>query len=81
MTFRYHDGDDGIRAQDDGDRSQFRDPGGKSALGRSSRRNPRCLPCPTCGKPDKLTPADKRNGYQCDECADRDEGRGYGMDG
>ena len=43
------------------------DPGGKSALRASSRSNPRNLPCPTC----------KRNGYQCDSCADSLEMGGY----
>ena len=52
----------------------FADPGGRSALRRASKRNPRNLPCPTCGEPNRLTPADVRRGYQCDACADRDEG-------
>ena len=30
--------------------------------------------CVACGEPDRLTPADRRAGYQCDECADRAEG-------
>lgn len=55
----------------------FADPGGNSALRRSSKSNPRNLPCPTCGEPNRLTPADRRAGYQCDECADRAEGGGY----
>lgn len=59
---------------EDADRTQFADPGGRSALRASSRRNPRNLPCPTCGTPNVLTPADVRRGYQCDRCADRDEG-------
>lgn len=58
---------------DDEDRSMFADPGGKSALRAASKSNPRNLPCPTCGKPNKLTPADRALGYQCDECADRAE--------
>lgn len=67
----YYDDDDG--------REEFEDPGGRSALRRSSKTNPRNLPCPTCGKPNRLTPKDKRLGYQCDACADRDEGiMGYG---
>ena len=45
-----------------------------SALRASTRRNPRTLPCPTCKRPNLMTPADLRNGYQCDQCADRDEG-------
>lgn len=60
----------------DDDRSMFADPGGRSALRAATRRNPRNLPCPTCRKPNRLTPADRAQGYQCDECADRDEGRG-----
>ena len=48
-----------------------------SALRKSTRSNPRNLPCPTCGEPDKLTAKDKANGYQCDDCADRAEGGGY----
>lgn len=55
----------------------FADPSGRSALRRATRRNPRNLPCPTCGEPNRLTPADRRAGYQCDDCADRDEGGGW----
>jgi hypothetical protein len=51
----------------------FADPGGTSALRASTPENPRNLPCPTCGEPDRLTPKDVRLGYQCDECADRAE--------
>lgn len=56
---------------DDDDRMDFADPGGRSALRASSRDNPRNLPCPTCGKPNRLTPKDRALHYQCDECADR----------
>lgn len=52
---------------------QFMDPGGRSALRASSRRNPRNLPCPSCGEKNRLTPADRAAGYQCDACADRTE--------
>ena len=52
----------------------FADPGGNSALRAASKDNPRNLPCPSCGEPDRLTPADRQHGYQCDSCADRDEG-------
>jgi len=55
----------------------FADPYGRSSLRAASRRNPRNLPCPTCGAPDVLTPADRRAGYQCNACSDRDEGFGY----
>lgn len=52
----------------------FAEPGERSALRAASNSNPRNLPCPTCGAPDRLTPADQQLGYQCNECADRDEG-------
>lgn len=56
----------------------FQDPGGNSALRRETVSNPRNLPCPTCKEPNRLTPADRAQGYQCDVCADRDEGRNFG---
>ena len=56
-------------------RREFADPGGRSALRAASADNPRDLPCPTCGEPDRLTLLDVQMGYQCDECADLDEGR------
>lgn len=49
---------------------RFADPGGDSALYPETHDNPRNLPCPTCGTPDVLTPADRARGYQCDACAD-----------
>lgn len=52
---------------------RFADPGGKSALHASSKHNPRNLPCPNCGQPNRLTPADRAKGYQCDSCADQAE--------
>lgn len=30
-------------------------------------------PCPTCGKPNRLTRHERNQGYQCDECADKAE--------
>lgn len=51
----------------------FADPTGRSALRAASKTNPRNLPCPTCGEPNRLTPKDQRLGYQCDDCADRAE--------
>ena len=54
----------------------FSDPGGQSALRRETRDNPRNLPCPNCGEPNRLTHIDRARGYQCDECADRAEGYG-----
>jgi hypothetical protein len=55
----------------DDDRIEFADPGGGSALRAASRNNPRNLPCPTCGAPNRLTPRDVALHYQCDTCADR----------
>lgn len=49
----------------------------KSALRAAGPHNPRNLPCPTCNEPNRLTPADRARGYQCDACADRAEGGGY----
>ena len=58
-------------------RSQrFADPGGVSALRAATPTNPRNLPCPTCGEPDRLTPLDRQLGYQCDCCA-REAERGW----
>ena len=51
-------------------RAGFADPGGRSAL----RAGYRMFPCPTCGREDMLTSADKRRGYQCDICADGEKG-------
>lgn len=59
---------------DDDDRSEFADPGGNSALRRATRSNPRNLPCPTCKRENMLTPKDVARGYQCDICADAEEG-------
>lgn len=48
----------------------FADPGGRSALRAETPDNPRNLPCPTCKRPNMLTPIDRDRGYQCDICAD-----------
>jgi len=58
----------------DGDETWGEFRGGESALRAASKCNPRNLPCPTCGEPDRLTPKDVRLGYQCDSCADQAEG-------
>lgn len=71
MMFEYPDDRD--------DSMDFQDPGGRSALRASSRSNPRNQPCPTCGQKNALTPRDVQLGYQCDRCADAEEGiGGYG---
>jgi hypothetical protein len=48
-----------------------------SALRAAGPGNPRDLPCPTCKRPNLLTPADRARHYQCDRCADQAEGGGY----
>lgn len=55
------------------DPDQFETPGGPSALRRATADNPRNLPCPTCGRANRLTPADVALHYQCDECAEKIE--------
>ena len=78
MPYDYDDyeyeGEDEYEADYDLD---FADPGGNSALRAATKDNPRNLPCPTCGEPDRLTPKDVQLCYQCDRCADRDEHGGY----
>jgi len=59
----------------DDDRMDFADPG--SALRAAGPGNPRNLPCPSCGAPNRLTPRDRALHYQCDECADLAERGGY----
>lgn len=62
---------------DEDDRSEFADPGGHSALRAATKSNPRNLPCPDCGEPNRLTPKDRALGYCCDTCADLKERGGY----
>jgi hypothetical protein len=50
-----------------------------SALRAATADNPRNLPCPNCGWPNRLTPIDQARGYQCDACADAME-RGLDID-
>jgi hypothetical protein len=68
--------DDDFPDDDEEDRDEFADPGGNSALRAATKDNPRNLPCPNCKAPNRLTPADRARGYQCDTCADRAE-RGW----
>jgi len=68
-------GDFDDRGEND-DRLIFADPSGCSSLRAESSRNPRNLPCPTCRRENRLTPADVAAGYQCNSCADRSEGFG-----
>jgi hypothetical protein len=61
----------------DGEVIAFAEPGGESALRAATAANPRNLPCPTCGEPNRLTPADAERGYQCNRCADLEERGGW----
>lgn len=74
MSYYDYDDDDGRLA----DGTRFARPGSNSALRAAGKGNPRNLPCPTCKAKNRLTPADRARGYQCDQCADRAE---RGMDG
>lgn len=66
--------DDPFENEDDPiDGVGFADPGGNSALRAATPSNPRNLPCPDCGEPNRLTPLDVQRGYCCDSCADRKE--------
>lgn len=85
---------DGVGFADPGGRSALRatnSAGGRcgSCRGRVGERdsycrhcgahlNPRIHPCPNCGRKEVLTDLDVFHKYQCDACADRAEGRGYG---
>ena len=71
--FGYEDEDEEHERDEEDIDLEFADPGGRSALRAASASNPRDLPCPTCGQPDRLTAKDVAHGYQCDRCADRDE--------
>jgi len=73
---RDFDEDDDCAGDFDDDLGDFAEPGGQSALRAASATNPRNLPCPSCHEPNRLTPKDVALGYQCDRCAERDEGCG-----
>lgn len=78
LTYNYDDEPDYDMGDDNMiDGVGFADPGGRSALRAATRDNPRNLPCPECGSPNRLTPLDRQRGYRCDSCADRAEGGGY----
>ena len=68
MAWKYHDDDENLI-----DGVGFADPGGRSALRAATRENPRTLPCPNCGEPNRLTPLDRARGYRCNACADQAE--------
>jgi hypothetical protein len=71
--FDRHFYDDDDHGEGDGDDIEFALPGGESALRAATETNPRNLPCPTCGEPDRLTAKDRALGYQCDDCANQQE--------
>ena len=47
---------------------------GRSTMRKTIKGNSRKYPCPTCGRKNVLTPFEKDKGYQCNNCADADEG-------
>lgn len=55
-------------------RRQFAQPGSRSALRAAGPRNARIHPCPTCKRPNMLTAADVARHYQCNGCANAEEG-------
>ena len=59
-----------------GDRNEEIDLDKYGAVIHAPRRayNQKRYPCPTCGTPNCLTEKDKEKGYQCDRCADGEEG-------
>lgn len=61
---------EGVPDDYEDDRSMFARPHSRSAL----RAGVRSYPCPTCGRNNMLTRADVQRGYQCDYCADAEEG-------
>ncbi len=71
-----YDDDDDFGHEEEDYLCDFADPGGGSALRAATADNLRNLPCPNCKAPNRLTPADRARGYQCDSCADRAE-RGW----
>ncbi len=46
-------------------------------IARTNRRNPARYDCPTCGTVGALSAHEKQQGYQCNRCADREEGVGF----
>lgn len=75
----YEDDDYEPEYNDDDEGPQFADPTGRSALRAETPFNPRNIPCPSCGAPNRLTAEDVALGYQCDYCADKAE-RGLAWD-
>lgn len=43
-------------------------------IDRNNRRNPQRYECPTCKRPNALSHDQKQKGYQCNACADAEEG-------
>ena len=40
---------------------------------RKQNKGGKKYPCPTCHEPNRLSQYEKKQGYQCDECADNAE--------
>jgi len=62
--------EDGMEHPDDArERQEF-----QRGIDKYNRRNPQRFECPTCKTPNALSADQKRKGYQCDRCADSEEG-------
>jgi len=62
---------------DDYDGPDFADPGGAQCTEGGEQAQPAQSAVSDCGKKNRLTPADRAQGYQCDTCADQAERGGY----
>ena len=47
------------------------------AIRATNKQNPTRYDCPTCGRKGALTTYQKQQGYQCNACADAEEGVGF----
>lgn len=59
--------------EDDFERRQY-----DRQISKHNRRNSGRFECPTCKTPNALSSWQKKQGYQCDNCADAEEGTGFG---
>jgi hypothetical protein len=59
---------------DDHERQQW-----QRGIDKYNRRNPQRFPCPTCKTPNALSADEKKKGYQCNACANAEEGPGGGQ--
>jgi len=58
---------------DDYERAQY-----QNSISKYNKKNSQRFECPTCKSPNALSAHEKRQGYQCNSCADAEEGVGFG---